>query len=224
MNPGGGYIDGDSYRIDVYLEPEAEVLLTTQSSTKIYKTMKQAVIQETNIFLKKGSFLEYLPDAVIAYEHARFKQRTIIRMERGASLVCADILTPGWAPDGTNFRYDLLQSRMEIYVADKLVLFDHLKLEPAQDIEGLGSMEGYTHFGSMIVIDDGVDGEFLDQLYDELSSCLEASIGLSMLSIHGFVLRVLANRTQDVEKVFSICQGMVREKALGKMPVFLRKY
>jgi urease accessory protein len=224
MNPGGGYVDGDIYKIEIELEPEAAVLLTTQSSTKIYKTMKQPVVQETNIFLKKGSLLEYLPDPVIAYQHARFKQRTTIRMEQGASLVCTDILTPGWAPDGTKFRYDLLQSRMDVYIDDKLVLFDHLKLVPDQDIQGLGSMEGYTHFGSMLVVKDGIDSEFLDRLYGILQPSTEVKIGLSILSVCGFVLRVLANRTQDVEELFGRCREVLWGESLGKTAMFLRKY
>src|SRR4051794_3493521 len=101
MNPGGGYLDGDSYRMEFHLESGAEALLTTQSSTKIYKTLKRPVFQETEIYLKKGSFLEFVPDPVIAYEHARFKQLTTVRMESGASLVYGDIFTPGWAPDGS---------------------------------------------------------------------------------------------------------------------------
>jgi urease accessory protein len=109
-------------------------------------------------------------------------------------------------------------------MGDKLILFDHLKLEPDQDIQGLGHMEGYTHFGSMIVIKDDIDSEFLDQLHDIFQPFSEVKIGLSMLTVPGFALRILAHRTQDIEKLFSLCHGLVRESKLGKKAVFLRKY
>ncbi|MDF2790268.1 MAG: urease accessory protein UreD, partial [Neobacillus sp.] len=109
MNPGGGYVDGDSYKIDICLEEEAMAIVTTQSSTKIYKTRDRPAIQEMSIDLKKGSVLEFMPDPIIAYQHACYKQRTVVQMENGSSLICSEILTPGWAPDGTLFQYGLLQ-------------------------------------------------------------------------------------------------------------------
>src|SRR5699024_1343090 len=62
LNPGGGYLDGDTYRMKVSLEEGANLTLTTQSATKVYKTPVKEVYQETNIHLKKDSYLEYLPD------------------------------------------------------------------------------------------------------------------------------------------------------------------
>lgn len=224
MNPGGGYLDGDHYQIKIELEDHAEAVVTTQSSTKIYKTLNRPAFQELDILLRKGSVLEYLPDPVIAYQHARFKQHTVVRMEKGASLICADIFTPGWAPDGTLFRYDLLQSKMEVYLEENLVLFDHLKLEPVHDITGIGNMEGYTHLGTMIVIDRRVDHSLLEQLHELFEELLEVRIGLSMLTVPGFVLRVLANTTQKVEKALNLCHELLRVKVLEKDSVFLRKY
>ncbi|MDQ0200511.1 urease accessory protein UreD [Neobacillus ginsengisoli] len=224
MNPGGGYLEGDSYKMEIHLEKGAEAVVTTQSSTKIYKTRDLPAFQEMEIFLKKGSILEYLPDPIIAYQKARFKQRTVIRMEHGASLIFADILTPGWAPDGTLFRYDLLQSKLEIYQEDQLIVFDHIKIEPDQDITGIGYMEGYTHFGTMLVIDYRVDRLFLEELHEIFHSLSGLRFGLSKLSVPGFALRVLGNTTQEVEKLMNLCHESIRGKLFEKEQVFLRKY
>lgn len=224
MNPGGGYLNGDTYKIDIVLEEDAEAVVTTQSSTKIYKTRTCAASQEMIIHLKKGSVLEYLPDPVIAYQHACFKQRMVVRMEKGASLICSDIFTPGWAPDGTLFQYDLLQSKMEVFMDNSLILFEHVKLEPDEDINGIGFMEGFTHFGTMMVINEKMNQVLLEELYEQLESLSECRIGLSMLSVPGFTLRILANTTQEVEKVLSLCHETIRNRLLEKEPVFLRKY
>nr|WP_263323304.1 urease accessory protein UreD [Neobacillus sp. Marseille-Q6967] len=224
MNPGGGYVDGDTYKIQISLEEGAEAVVTTQSSTKIYKTRSRPARQEMEIFLKKGSVLEYLPDPVIAYQHACFKQRVIVRMEKGATLICSDIFTPGWAPDGTLFQYDLLKSKMEVYLEDRLVLLDHVKLEPDDDFQGLGLMDGYTHFGMMTVIDHRVNKAFLEELHEVFEPLSGYRIGLSMLSISGFALRILANSTQEIESVIALCHETIRGRLLQKEPVFLRKY
>ena len=83
LNPGGGYLDGDRYQMKISLEKQAKLTLTTQSATKVYKTPHTHAYQETEINLKKGSYLEYIPDPLIAYQHARYKQKNVIHMEKG---------------------------------------------------------------------------------------------------------------------------------------------
>src|SRR6476620_9951014 len=72
LNPGGGYLDGDRYKMQISLEKQAKLTLTTQSATKVYRTPNHHVYQETEIDLKEGSFLEYLPDPLIAYRDASY--------------------------------------------------------------------------------------------------------------------------------------------------------
>ena len=46
-------------------------------------------------------------------------------------------------------------------------VYDHIKLSPAtQNINGLGLMEGYSHLGSMIVVDEKTNHDLLDRLYE----------------------------------------------------------
>lgn len=226
VNLGGGYVDGDRYRTEINLSEQAHLLLTTQSSTKIYKTFKRPVVHETEISLAPGSYLEYLPDPIIAYEFARFKQDTVIHLQRGATLVYAEIVTPGWSPDGRLFSYDWVQLRTRIYQDDELVLFDHVRLCPAeQAVDEIGMLEGYTHVGSMVLIGDGATSEFLELLFEEINSKMPSvKIGLSKLMIPGIALRVLADSTSEIEAVFETCQRFVRQQWFDYSPVSLRKY
>ena len=130
LNPGGGYLDGDRYQMKIALENKARLTLTTQSATKVYRTPHTPAYQETEIYLKKGSYLEYIPDPLIAYQHARYKQKNVIHMEKGATFLYSDIITPGWSPDGERFSYDQLQLINEIYMDHELVAYDHIKLSP----------------------------------------------------------------------------------------------
>lgn len=224
MNTGGGLLNGDRYHMEFVLREGAEAFITTQSSTKIYKTLTQPAVQTIEIHLEKESLLEYLPDPVIAYQDARFKQQMTVRMAKDASFVCTDIFTPGWAPDGTLFRYGLLQGRLHIYVDDRLILFDHVKLEPDEEISGIGCLEGYTHFGTMIVINEQVNRLFLDELNDLINTFSEARTGLSLLTVPGFALRVLANSTQKVETIINCSLEKLRKQDFRVRSSFLRKY
>jgi urease accessory protein len=226
LNPGGGYLDGDTYRMRVSLGEQAKLTLTTQAATKIYKTPQKQAYQETEINLEKGSYLEFLPDPVIAYQNARYFQKNVVRMERGATFLYSDILTPGWSPKGYLFSYDMLRLINEIYLGDELIAFDHLKLTPKdEDMSGLGFMEGYTHLGSFIVIGEKTDDDLIESLYEMMNEIPgNFSFGISKLAAPGFTVRVMANMTQAIQRIFSECHQVICEEWNQRKPNFLRKY
>jgi urease accessory protein len=113
---------------------------------------------------------------------------------------------------------------MEVYLEKQLVLFDHIKLEPDEDMTGIGYMEGFTHFGTMIIIDERVNKALLEELHVLFEPLTEFRIGVSMLAVPGFALRVLANSTQSIELIQSVTHELIRKRILGKEPAFLRKY
>ena len=226
LNPGGGYLDGDRYRMKITAAEGSKVTLTTQSATKIYKTPNGHAYQETDIVLEKGSYLEFLPDPLIAYENARYRQKNTVRMESGAVFLYTDILTPGWSPSGGKFSYHTVQLINEIYMDDELAVFDHIKLSPQkQSITGLGFMEGYSHIGSMIVIGEQTDSGLLTELYDAiLKQGADVKFGLSHLVIPGLSIRILANSTQVIERILAECHRLIHERWFGITPTSLRKY
>lgn len=226
LNPGGGYLDGDNYRMRISLSEKAKLTLTTQSATKVYKTPQTQAYQETEIYLGKDSYLEYLPDPLIAYQDARYYQKNIVRMEKGAAFLYSDILTPGWSPGGEFFSYDMLRLTNEIYLEEELVAFDHIKLSPnKQDMDGLGFMEGYTHLGSFVVVGEQTTTALLDQIYETMNEETgDFKAGISKLAVPGFTIRVMANSTQLIERMFTRCHHIISEAWFQTKPSFLRKY
>ena len=74
VNVGGGYLDGDRYRLNINLEENAQVTLTSQGATKIYKTLNDRVEQYQSFNLANHSYMEFVADPIIAYENAKFYQ------------------------------------------------------------------------------------------------------------------------------------------------------
>jgi urease accessory protein len=222
---GGGYVGGDRYKTCVDLDEEAEMSLTTQSATKIYKTTKGPARQETEIRLKRGSFLSLVQDPLILYQHSQFIQTTTVHLEQGVSFLMTDILTPGWAENGELFTYDWIRSKLTMYYENRLILLDHLYLKPMEQIESMMMMEGYTHFGSLLFVHEETTETFVNQIQELLNVYDEdARIGISTLTIKGFMVRVLAHRTQVIEKIFTCCEAYIRENAFWKRAVCYRKY
>lgn len=225
IHVGGGYVDGDRYKTEIMLQEGAHLIATTQSATKIYKTVKVPVQQYTSVYLNDQSVLEFFPDPVIAYEKAQFYQEMTVYMKESSTFIYGDIITPGWSESGELFRYDWIRSKLKIYYEDNLKLFDHLYLETSTGMTGILQMEGYTHFGSLFVISPFMTQDLL-QKFESMTARFPASVhlGWSIPMIPGLVIRVLAHETHAIETIFQMIHQFIREECFQEEPIFLRKY
>ncbi|MFK0008124.1 urease accessory protein UreD [Paenarthrobacter sp. NPDC090520] len=232
VNPGGAYLGADLFLIDVEVEAGADLLLTTQSATKIYRTPGSFAEQRMTLRLGEGARLELVPDQLIAYREASYRQVSHISLHPTSSLLMAEVITPGWSPDGADFKYEELRLRNEIRVETpdgaKLLALDNLLVRPPlSDVTGMGFMEGFSHLGSLIVVDPRVDQELADQL-DLVTRDYNAHSGVSLtISVGGttgLILRSLSNSTQELNELLGACTGLLRKRWFGQEPLNLRKY
>lgn len=201
INPGGAYFGGDRYTIDITVEPEADLMLTTQSATKVYRTPQGPARQDMIIHLDAGASLDYLPDQLIVYQDGTYRQNTIIELDPTARLALAEIITPGWSPDGQWFSFQHITMNTEVYLTgetNELLLIDNLRMVPAETtISGWGFQEGYSHSGQLLLVEPGLVAE-------QILEVMEASptySGLSTMEHHCFFIRSLANSTADLAKL-----------------------
>ena len=206
INPGGAYLGADLYTIDIKVQAGARLLLTTQSATKIYRTPGSFAEQRMTVHLAEGAQLELAPDQLIAYREARYRQNTYITVHPSSSLVMAEIVTPG---------------------SVLLMLDNQFTRPPLADVTGMGFMEGFSHLGSLIVVDPRVDQTLADELYT-LTAGYDAHTGVSLTAQHcrtrGLVLRSLSNSTGELENLLGACMGLLRHRWHGQTPMNLRKY
>jgi urease accessory protein len=233
VNPGGAYLGADLYLLDVAVEDGAGLLLTTQSATKIYRTPGSFAEQRMSIRLGEGARLELAPDQLIAYREASYRQATHITVRPSSSLVMSEVVTPGWSPEGASFRYEELRLRNEIRVEDgtgegRLLALDNLLIRPSgTDVTGMGFMEGFSHLGSLIVVDSRVDQALADELH-HVTAARNAYTGISLTNrvegTTGLILRSLSNSTEELNSLLGSCTALLRKRWYGQEPLNLRKY
>lgn len=237
LNPGGAYFGGDSYQINVVLDPATSMMLSTQSATKVYRTPQGPASQTMHVRLGAGSVFEYLPDQLIMYREASYRQRTVLHMHPTATVVMADIITPGWSPDGEQFAFDELRMFTDILVdgdGDGILLAsDRLRLVPAEGVRGLGVMEGFSHSGQLIVATPSINDALLGQLaevVERMSAAMDGLAGITRAGaqVHGeapdaVVIRTLGNRTGDIAALHVAVVDALREARGYSQHVHLRK-
>jgi urease accessory protein len=232
VNPGGAYLGADLFLLDVEVQDGADLLLATQSATKVYRTPGSFAEQRMTVRLGEGARLELMPDQLIAYREASYRQRTHITVRPSSSLVMAEVVTPGWSPDGAAFRYEEVRLRNEIRVegpgGTRLLALDNLLIRPpAGDVTGMGFMEGFSHVGSLLVVDPRVDQALADDLH-ALALDHDARAGVSLTrtvsGTTGLVLRALSNSTGELARLLNASANLLRTRWHGQEPLDLRKH
>lgn len=228
VNVGGGYLDGDRYKMNFNIDSNAKVILTSQGATKIYKTLNDHVEQYQTFNIKDNGYAEYVGDPIIAFENAKFYQHNTFNLSQNAALFYTDILTPGYSKEDKTFSYTYMHLLNEVYVDDTLVVFDNMLLDPKKNnVNDIGYMENYTHLGSCYFIHPQVNQKFIDNVYDQIKHFqqeYDCRFGITQLPTHGFTIRILSNKTQVIEKILTTLQSYVLKQIFDRDLDFLRKY
>lgn len=224
LNPGGGYLDGDTYLMEIEVQERASALLTTQSATKVYRTPTSLARQHTRVSLGPGAVLELVPDQLIAYRESSYLQTTVVDMDSSATFMSLEVVTPGWSPDGSGFGYDDVRMRTEISVDGRLAVVDNLRLVPGEGaVQGMGGLEGHTHLASLTVIDARVD----DALIDGVAEMIEAEglrSGVTRVPGPGLIARVLGDDTTVLTDLMLDVSELLRGQWFAAPRLELRKY
>ena len=125
---GGGLVDGDELTLDVTVAAGASCLVTTQSSTKIYRGVSA---QTTRARVEGGATLLVLPDPAVPFAGADFRQTTEVALASTSSLALLDIVTAGRVARGERWAADRLATSLSVDVGGRPLLRDALLLDPA---------------------------------------------------------------------------------------------
>jgi urease accessory protein len=202
---GGGLVDGDHVAFDVTVDAGATCVVTTQASTKIYKGTSS---QETRVRVHGDGALLCVPDPVVPFRDAVFRQVTAIDMDASSSLVLCDVLTAGRVAFGERWNATSLDSTLSITVDGELLLHDRVLL--TGDVAA--KMRTYEALATIVVLGP--------RLRDTVTIG-DGVIAMSPLG-DGVIVRLAGERVDEV--IASVRTSLARAcECLGEAP-WARKY
>ena len=89
---GGGLVGGDEIRLNAEIGPDARALLTTQASTKVYRSLRPCT-QTVNGTVGADALFAVAPDPIVCFAEADFTQTQRYDLHDSASLVLVDWVT-----------------------------------------------------------------------------------------------------------------------------------
>ena len=209
-NLSGGVLGGDSLELSVEVGDGASAQLTSTGATRLYRCRPDApaALQRQRFVIGRGALLEHLPDELIPFAGARYRQETVIELSDGAGLFHWEAVAPGRAARGELFEYDSLHFRLDLRVdslplARERVALDPL-LRPLQTPLRLGP---YLYFATFYVCRVGVPASRWLEVESELAEVARTlstpgSVlwGVSTLSAHGLVVKALSVKGRDITR------------------------
>lgn len=124
---GGGLVDGDRVELDVEVHAGASAYLSTQASTKVYRSARGTATRMYARVAASGS-LVVMPDPVVCFAGARYTQVQRFDVSARSRLIVVDWLSSGRAASGERWRFDEYVSRLQVHVDGRLVMHDALAL------------------------------------------------------------------------------------------------
>jgi urease accessory protein len=133
VNTGGGMAGGDRATIELTLEAGADVLATTQSAEKIYRSEGEAAEVAARLTLAAGARLAWTPQETILFDHSRLERRLEADLAADASLLLMESIVFGRLAMGEERIIASLKDRWRIRRDGRLVFADELRLDDAAE-------------------------------------------------------------------------------------------
>ena len=124
---GGGFVDGDRQAIDLDVASGASAYLSTQASTKVYRSVRGASA-DLRAHVGEQGLLVVAPDPVVCFADSRFRQRQEFDVARSGTLVVVDWLTSGRRESGERWSFVEYTNRLIARLDGTLVVHDAVSL------------------------------------------------------------------------------------------------
>lgn len=124
---GGGLVGGDDIMLSIDVEEGATALLTSQASTKVYRSSRISS-QRVVARVADAALLVALPDPIVAFAGSSFEQRQDFELDDRASLLALDWVISGRQASGERWAFDRYCSGLRITRSGRPIFFDNLRL------------------------------------------------------------------------------------------------
>ncbi|KAG6499259.1 urease accessory protein D-like [Zingiber officinale] len=151
---GGGIVSGDLISLVINVGDNCTAALTTQASTKVYKSVhskcSEQILEAT---VGKNALLAVIPDPVTCFSTARYSQKQVFRVHSDSNLVVVDWITSGRHESGEKWEFDLYMSTNHIYLeADQPLFLDSVLLDQNSCTSIAKRMQEYQVMAMIILL------------------------------------------------------------------------
>ncbi|MGE4354487.1 MAG: urease accessory protein UreD [Oscillospiraceae bacterium] len=199
MTASAGILAGDHYDLRFAIGPGADVVITGQGYTKVFRTDEDSCRQEIAFSVAEGGALRYLPHPVIPFAGSDFSGAARADLVRDCVFVYSDIVSCGRVFSGELFQMKRYRSRLQVYLDGELVFLDNCLLTPASmDYRSIGFFDTYSHMGTLYLYTPRKRQPLLERIRD---LPFAGRFGATCAK-EGILIRALADSGEEIDRFF----------------------
>ncbi|MGB8331894.1 MAG: urease accessory protein UreD [Polyangiales bacterium] len=203
---GGGMLAGDETRLRVRLRPGAKAIVSTQSSTKVFKSVDgRTTRQSLTASLEPGAIGAFVPDPIACFADARYAQCQRFDVVGDATLLVLDWFTSGRRARGEIWGFEHYSSRQQVFLDGHRIIEDAIRLDRSEGAIGGRFRGGRYHCQALLMLVGQRTQAAVERLRElagrQATHGAEARRGLLVVAnpvTHGVLLRVAGEETEAV--------------------------
>jgi urease accessory protein len=203
-NPTAGLFAGDRIHYRIAVETGARVLLTAPSASRAHCIVEGDARVEQEFHVARGASLESWPELFIPQGGARYRQRTVARVEEGGELLMIEMIAPGRTASGEVFAFAELDWESELWLGGQKVARERYRLTPqSPTLAAVRRRFPTAYYASCFVISPKLraEAECWRRIHDLHGD--DAWVGCSALVRGGWAIRVLAAGSVALRKTIA---------------------
>ncbi len=220
LHTAGGVVGGDKLQIDVTLQPDSHVVITTAAAGKIYGSNGTLACQKIIQTIAENATLEWLPQETIIFDGAIFHQHLHVDLASSASWLGWEINRFGRTARGEKFHHGEWKSATEVYREGMPIWIDRQWLCGDEMVDSPHRLAGYPIVGSLAWIGEPVSKDLVNQARSFFSGEPD-KIGVTRLT-QGLLCRYRGDSTTEVRQWFTAVWHLLRHSFLKTSPIQLR--
>ncbi len=152
LHPPGGLAGGDQLDLSIRLQANANVLLTTPASGKVYRTPDRSSQVDYRFELAKDARLYWLPQENIVFDGAFHRAKTEVHLQKSSHFTGWDITCLGRPGAGENFAIGQLFTQLQLIEEKKPIFLDRLLIEGGSELlRKPWGLDGHCAYGTMVL-------------------------------------------------------------------------
>ena len=177
VNTGGGMAGGDHLHVSINVGEDANLMCSTQSAEKIYRSDSSVSLIESHLHLAERSHLVWIPQETILFEGARLNRHLVVTMTSSAHFVACEMMVFGRQAMGEVLRDAALFDHWDIRRDGQLIFADRLRmcgdLQSQLMCKAVG--DGARSIATLLYINADAESR-LDALRDHIHAYADANV------------------------------------------------
>ncbi|MEB3160790.1 MAG: urease accessory protein UreD [Synechocystis sp.] len=207
LHTGGGMVGGDRLIYDIDLADHSDVMITTASAGKVYRSQGPWSQQRVNLRLGAKAAVEWMPQETILFEAALYDQTFHIDLDPTARFKGWEIMRLGRTARGETFAQGHWRSRWEVWQAGQLIWAERQQAIGSPTLKNTpNALGGYPILGTYLDLSRPFTPELLTlvrEITNPLIQRRSEQIGFSLTATQGLIGRYRGTSSQQAKAIFS---------------------